>query len=112
LSPDLISQAIDKLVGNAIDYHQPGSAIVIEVENDPNEAVHIKVKNKGPRIAENDMSRLFYAMESKREKNDNQIHLGLGLYLVRLIAEFHEGSARVENEADGVCFVITLPHKR
>ncbi|MEW8004344.1 MAG: ATP-binding protein [Candidatus Thiodiazotropha sp.] len=112
LSPDLISQAIDKLVGNAIDYHQPGSAIVIEVENDPNEAVHIKVKNKGPRIAENDMSRLFYAMETKREKNDNQIHLGLGLYLVRLIAEFHEGSARVENEADGVCFVITLPHKR
>jgi signal transduction histidine kinase len=48
-------------------------------------------------------------MESRRKGNDNQIHLGIGLYLVRLIAEFHRGEAWVKNESDGVCFTIILP---
>ncbi|MES9993527.1 MAG: ATP-binding protein [Candidatus Thiodiazotropha sp.] len=112
LSPDLISQAIDKLVANAIDFHLPGSAIVLEVESDEKETVYFKVKNQGPKIAENDISKLFYAMESKRTNSDSQIHLGLGLYLVRLIAEFHEGSAWAKNETDGVCFTLALPYEK
>ena len=38
-------------------------------------------------------------------------HLGIGLYIVRLIAEFHGGSAVAANRADGggAIFSITLP---
>ena len=35
-------------------------------------------------------------------------HLGLGLYIVRLIAEFHGGSARADNRADGSGVVVTV----
>ncbi|MEW8506512.1 MAG: ATP-binding protein [Candidatus Thiodiazotropha sp.] len=111
LSPDLISQAIDKLVANAVDFHRRGSAIVLEVESGEKEVVYIKLRNQGPKIAESDISKLFHTLESKRDAEDNQIHLGLGLYLVRLIAEFHEGDTWAENQTDGVCFVISLPHK-
>jgi signal transduction histidine kinase len=38
-------------------------------------------------------------------------HLGLGLYIVRLVAEFHGGRVRAENRTDGtgVEIVVTLP---
>ena len=38
-------------------------------------------------------------------------HLGLGLYIVRVIAEFHRGTAQAANKADGTGVVVsvTLP---
>jgi signal transduction histidine kinase len=109
ISPDLISQAMDKLISNAIDFHQPNTPITIALDTN-NKALEIKVKNRGPQIAENEIPKLFHSMESRRKGNDNQIHLGIGLYLVRLIAEFHRGDAWVVNESDGVCFTISLPY--
>ncbi|MCU7931992.1 MAG: histidine kinase [Candidatus Thiodiazotropha sp. (ex Codakia rugifera)] len=111
VSPDLISQAMDKLISNAVDFHQPGTAINIELVTVNSHKIHIKVKNQGPQIPEIDQSKLFDSMVSCRKNSDQQTHLGLGLYLVRLIAEFHQGKAWATNEVDGVCFVIDLPYK-
>jgi signal transduction histidine kinase len=43
--------------------------------------------------------------------SDGGPHLGLGLYLVRLIAAFHGGEAAARNreDADGVAVIATLP---
>jgi signal transduction histidine kinase len=35
-------------------------------------------------------------------------HLGLGLYIVRLIAEFHHGKVRADNRDDGGGVVVTV----
>jgi len=42
---------------------------------------------------------------------NNEPHLGLGLYVARLIAEFHGGSIAAANLADGsgVSVRLTLP---
>jgi signal transduction histidine kinase len=47
----------------------------------------------------------------RRETGGAVPHLGLGLYIVRLIAEFHGGRARAENRNDGggVVVTVTLP---
>jgi len=47
----------------------------------------------------------------QREGRDDKPHFGLGLYIVRLIAEFHGGTAVAANREDGsgVVFTITLP---
>jgi dedicated sortase system histidine kinase len=111
ISPDLISQAMDKLISNAIDFHQPNSPITIALDTSNNKAFEIKVKNHGPQIPENEIPKLFHSMESRRKGSDNQVHLGIGLYLVRMIAEFHRGDVSVSNEPEGVCFTISLPYK-
>ena len=37
-------------------------------------------------------------------------HLGLGLYIVRLVAEYHGGAVHAENrEAGGVRFTVDVP---
>ena len=50
-------------------------------------------------------------MVSRREKKGAKPHLGLGLYIVRLITQFHGGEANAENlpRDGGVIFSITLP---
>jgi K+-sensing histidine kinase KdpD len=70
------------------------------------------VRNRGPLVPENEIPKLFHSMQSGRPGNDSQIHLGLGLYLVRLIAEFHDGRAWMKNEPEGPCFVITLAYAK
>jgi signal transduction histidine kinase len=54
---------------------------------------------------------LFDSMVSIRQKKGSEPHLGLGLYIVRLIAEFHNGqvSARNRNDVEGVEFTIKIP---
>jgi signal transduction histidine kinase len=52
--------------------------------------------------------RLFESMVSMRRETTKDPHLGLGLYIVRLIAEFHGGRASAANREDGSGVVIKL----
>ena len=73
---------------------------------------HVEVENEGPLLPEGMRERLFDSMVSVRAQSGGETpHLGLGLYIVRLVAEFHGGGARAENRTDGkgVVVTITLP---
>ena len=51
-------------------------------------------------------------MVSIRESNpDNRLHFGMGLYVVRIIAEHHGGNVKASNLYDGkgVSIKVTLP---
>ncbi|MEJ2621592.1 MAG: ATP-binding protein [Candidatus Thiodiazotropha sp.] len=110
VSPELISQALDKLISNAVDFHQPGTPISIELHAGKTDRLTISVVNQGPLLDERTQQHLFKSMSSHRSSSaDQQPHLGLGLYLVRLIAEFHQGRVSAENQLDRVSFTIELP---
>jgi two-component system sensor histidine kinase ChvG len=48
-------------------------------------------------------------MVSIRPESGGEVpHLGLGLYIVRLIAEFHRGTVRADDRADGAGVVVTV----
>ena len=99
-APDLIMQMLDKLVDNAVDFSPHGATITLRLTLDPAVAV-LEVDNPGPPIPPEVQSRLFESLwQSRREgagENDNRPHFGLGLYIVRLIAEFHAGTATAES---------------
>ena len=50
-------------------------------------------------------------MVSLREEQTGTVHLGLGLHIVRLIADFHHATIRADNLADGsgVVFMLRIP---
>ena len=110
ISPDLISQALDKMISNAVDFHQPDTPIRIELDLETDGLAILKVINQGPPLEESIQQNLFNSMSSQRPSSHRQDpHLGLGLYLVRLIAEFHQGRAWAENMNNEVCVAIELP---
>ena len=98
---DAIAQMLDKLVQNAVDFAQPGSPVAILLVESAN-IVHIQVENKGKTLSPDITASLFSSMvSSRRNGTENGGHLGLGLYIVRLIAEFHNGAVSAINLPDG-----------
>jgi len=108
-APDLVAQMLDKLVANAAGFARPGTPIEIGVDRVEAWA-RLTVGNRGPRLPEAMRERLFESMVSVRSpsRRDDAPHLGLGLYIVRLIAEFHGGRVRAEDRADGDGVVVTV----
>jgi dedicated sortase system histidine kinase len=113
-APDLLVQMLDKLFDNAKDFcTQPGT-IELRLHQDAR-AVLIAVANTGPQLPSNMASELFNSLVSVREQDSaNQsgtenLHLGLGLYIVKLIVDFHRGNVSAQNTDTGVEFLVTLP---
>jgi two-component system, OmpR family, sensor histidine kinase ChvG len=99
-APDLIVQMLDKLIENAVDFSAAGALIIVRLRLDPQAAV-IEVDNPGPPLPAHVQGRLFESLWQSRAGPDSQPHFGLGLYIVRLIAEFHGGEASATNLPDG-----------
>lgn len=107
-SADLLAQMLDKFVENAVDFAQEGSAIRVWLEGDARH-MRLRVANDGPQLPESIRESLFESMVSSRSPGQaSGPHLGLGLHIARLIAEFHEGSVRAENLPAGVVFEAKL----
>jgi len=110
-APDLIVQMLDKLVDNAVDFSPVGGKIVLRVRLEPEAAV-VEVDNPGPPLSPSIRDRLFESLWQSRkgDADDNRPHFGLGLYIVRLIAEFHNGKAEANSLPDdtGARFTVHL----
>jgi signal transduction histidine kinase len=110
-APELIAQLLDKLVANAVEFGAPGTPIAIVLER-VEDGVSLQVENEGAPLPAGMQERLFDSMVSIRtvQKGDEP-HLGLGLYIVRLIAAFHRGRVRAVDRDDGrgVAVSVTMP---
>jgi two-component system sensor histidine kinase ChvG len=106
-SPDLYAQMLDKLVANAVDFATGEEAIRVNLQIKGNEAL-LTVSNRGPRLPEAMAGKLFESMVSVRGAKSGEPHLGLGLYIVRLIAEFHGGRAEALDREDGSGVVMRV----
>lgn len=110
-APELAAQMLDKLVANAMDFGRPEAPIVVRLAKSGLETT-LAVANEGPPLPEEMRSRLFESMVSVRPaRTGGAPHLGLGLYIVRLIAEFHGGRASASNreDVDGVLVKVSFP---
>ena len=111
-APELVAQMLDKLVANAAEFSAAGAPIVVRLERGDTE-LRLSVENEGPLLPDSMSGRLFDSMVSVRgDQRSDAPHLGLGLYIVRLIAEAHRGHAAAQNRDDGrgVVVSVTLPY--
>ena len=102
-APDLIVQMIDKLFDNACDFCPPDGRITFSLWRNK-KYLHLCVSNHGPLLPQHMQHQLFDALVSIRDKSsrsdDGKIHLGLGLQIVRLVAELHQAQVIARNRAD------------
>ena len=105
-SPELVIQMLDKLVDNAVDFSSDEDTITIGL-SEKQGAFLFSVTNPGSPLPEQMRSQLFDSMVSIRSGSDK--HLGLGLYVAKLIAEGHGGRIDARNTHGGVAVSVTLP---
>jgi len=104
-----IEQLLDKLVDNAVAFSPDGGEIdvALEVEGD---RARLRVANDGEPIPEELRERAFDSMVSTRSAGE-RAHLGIGLYVVRLILDHLGGhiEAVARKEPPGTVFNLSLP---
>lgn len=106
----MLERAITNLVDNAIKYTPNGGTI--EVAGQVNErAVYVVVKDNGPGISPEDQKLLFRRHSRlMRQENKRIKGSGLGLFIVRSVAQRHGGEAWVESiEGQGSSFYFSIP---
>jgi dedicated sortase system histidine kinase len=110
-APELIAQALDKLLDNALSFTPADGWLRLGLAA-REDGAEITLANQGPSLPAAMQGRLFDSLVSLRDKATpgDAPHLGLGLYVVRLVAERHGGSASARNLEDGsgVAFALRL----
>lgn len=100
-----ISEALDNLVKNALDHTEGGDSIWMTWERNPS-AVRITVKDNGSGIHPEDLHHIFKRFYRSRYSQDTQ-GIGLGLPLVRAVAQVHGGTVSVDSRlGEGTTFVL------
>lgn len=101
-----LEQVVTNLLSNAFKY-APQAPVDLAVSTN-GEHAHVVVRDHGPGIADDVLSRVFERFERARGAAPGG--LGLGLFLTRQIVEAHGGSVGVENHPDsGAVFRVVLP---
>jgi signal transduction histidine kinase len=109
-----IEQMFGNLIGNALEHGQKSPVRIVGCAHD--KEVTVAVHNKGNVIPKEKLSTIFDPLKGGSEPNHPQhtsrAGLGLGLYIVRQIAEAHDGDVEVDSSAEtGTTFTVRLPRK-
>jgi two-component system sensor histidine kinase CpxA len=114
LNPDLIRRAVENIIRNALRYTAEGTLVEVSVEErekDGRAGVSIRVRDHGPGVPENELTRIFqpfYRTETARSRDTGGT--GLGLAIAQRAALAHGGSIAAENAPEeGLSVELWLP---
>ncbi len=106
-----LEQIVGNLVSNALKFTRPGSVVDVSVVREGNEAV-LRVADQGVGISKEMLPKIFDLFVQAHQTIDRtRGGLGIGLTLVKRLAELHGGSvhAASEGEGRGATFIVRLP---
>jgi two-component system sensor histidine kinase BaeS len=108
---DRLTQALAALVDNAVRYAPPASTVTVRVAGATRGTGRVEVIDEGPGVSAADLPHLFdrfYQADAARDRETGTS--GLGLAIVRAIAEAHGGQVGVTNNASrGAAFWLEVP---
>ena len=104
---ELIYRAIENVVRNAVKYSPPGARIEVEVQQQPDGSLLLRVLDRGPGASDEDLAKLFEPFFRGRGVAGG---FGLGLAIARQAVLAHGGSIQAANrEGGGLVVEISLP---
>ncbi|MET9494096.1 HAMP domain-containing sensor histidine kinase [Streptomyces sp. NPDC006552] len=110
--PVRLRQAVANLVSNAIRHTGPGGTVTLRASRaDPGDEVVVEVADTGSGIAAADLPYVFDRFwRAEKSRNRRTGGSGLGLSIVRKLAQAHGGSATAAStEGEGSVFTLRLP---
>jgi len=111
LDRSLVRRAVENLVANAIKFSPADDAVLVSARS-VGDNVLVEVADRGPGISDSTKVMLFkkFASIEARRSGERRRGFGLGLHLVKLVADAHGGSAYVlDREGGGSTFGLSLP---
>ena len=110
VDPEAIKQALANLMDNAIKYSGEGRRLAVAVRAEGG-WVAIEVADEGIGIPAGETERIFEKFyRIGRSETQSSRGSGVGLALVKHIAEAHGGRVKVESRpGEGSCFTLYLP---
>lgn len=108
--PKLVRRAIENLLSNALKYSPDGGLVRAAVRRSGSE-VEIEIADRGCGVPPDFKHRVFQKFASvEAERGQARRGIGLGLYLVNLVATAHGGSTKVrDRKHGGAAFGLYLP---
>ncbi|MTW03190.1 HAMP domain-containing protein [Duganella ginsengisoli] len=108
---DLLARAIENIVRNAIKHSPPGGTVRVELDaEEAKHRLHIRVLDRGPGVAEQDLQAIFQPFFRSTETPSDVEGHGLGLAIAQQVVQAHGGTLAATNrDGGGLCVQITLP---
>ena len=107
-----MGQVLSNLIGNAIAHGSHDTPVKVVVEGQPQDVL-LSVRNDGIPIPHETMKTTFDSLirgEEDKQERPGSTHLGLGLYISKMIVESHGGTlSATSSERDGTVFTARLP---
>ncbi|WPN49014.1 MULTISPECIES: PAS domain-containing sensor histidine kinase [unclassified Pseudomonas] len=109
LDADRVQQIIGNLVANSVAYGDLKQPITI-ISRIDDDVASVSVHNAGPAITQSLIDVLFEPMTRGTESDSELRSVGLGLFIVREIAQAHGGDVSVSSSAEnGTVFSVCFP---
>lgn len=107
--PTAVRRLLENLMTNAIKYGQSDKAVVVKIKNEQ-EWLHISVHNHGNPIPKEKQKEIFTFLKYGKQQREKKLQsYGIGLTLVKMVAEAHGGSVKLRSEEGfGTEFLIKL----
>jgi signal transduction histidine kinase len=106
--PMLLGRLVGNLVGNAIDHNVPGGFIRVGTDERDGRS-SVCVANSGPVVPEESIRGLFEPFQRLDRTGRNGEHHGLGLSIVRAIADSHGASISARpGQPNGLTVTVTF----
>jgi len=103
----LLRRGVRNLLENARRYSD--GPVSVELQREGNDAV-VRVRDRGPGVPADERERIFEPFYRLSGASERFGGVGLGLALVRSIAQRHHGSVRCDGQdGGGACFVLRIP---
>jgi signal transduction histidine kinase len=109
---DLLWQAISNLISNALHHGEPTGTVTVDIDGGLAARVVLTIANRGT-IPPHVLPHLFEAFSANTARDQAREGLGLGLHIVRMVAQMHGGKVCCESDQErGTVFTIELPRAR
>ena len=104
---ELLKQVWINLIDNAVKFSEAGGTVSIRI-TEKDGKIYVSISNGGKEIPKDSLTRIFHKFYQADESHASEGN-GIGLAVVKKVAELHNGDVLVESESGTTTFTVMLP---